>query len=342
MKNLPIRQKIILILNFVGAILLLASFINVYLPPTWGSFLSLLSLVFPFVVLINLLFLIYWLIHLKKYFLISGLFLLLNYNNLQALFQWSGKHPVDPDGFTIMSYNIRLFNTYKWIQKKGIDVDISNYLKDAFPDILLLQEFKSDRRTDFMQYKYKHIVLKGRKHKAGLTIFSRYKIINKGDLKFAKTSNNAIWADIKIGKDTLRIYNIHFQSFKIVNPENLVGQNKLKVGHKFLNVFEKQYEQALILNKHISTSPYPVVVAGDFNNTAFSALYHLLKANKDDAFIEAGQGFGFTWEYKWLPLRIDFILSDTQNFEILKFETLRHIRFSDHFPIEAIIQFKAS
>ncbi len=340
MKKISIKQKLILLANYLAALLLLASFINIYLPPKWSSFMSLLSLFFPFIVLINLIFLIYWAIKLKKYIFISGIALLINYNNLQALFQWTGKHPVEAKGFSLMSYNIRLFNTYQWIKKKGIDVDISNYLKDAFPDILLLQEFKNDRHTDFLQYKYKHIVLKGKKRKAGLAIFSRYKIIDKGNLSFPGTFNNAIWADIQIEKDTIRIYNVHFQSFKIVKPENLVNQDKVKVSHKLLKVFDKQYQQALIVQKHLAKSPYPVIISGDFNNTAFSSLYHLLKENKTDAFVEAGEGFGFTWEYKWLPMRIDFILPQTQKFEILSFETFRQIRYSDHFPIQARLKFK--
>ena len=308
MKNLSIVQKIILLLNYLAALLLLVAFIVPYIPPKFLSFLSLSSLVFPYLVLINILFSLYWLVKFKKYFFISILALLLNYNNLQALYQWNGKHPIQSKGFTLMSYNVRLFNTYHWIKKKGIDVDISNYLKDQFPKILLLQEFKNDRQTDFKQYKYSHRVLKGTKRQAGLAIFSQYKIVGKGNLDFNNTYNNAIWTDLKIGQDTLRVYNVHLQSYKIVNPENLVDQDKIKVSNKLQKVFQQQYEQAQMIEKHAGKSPYPVVIGGDFNNTAFSSAYHVLKTDKLDAFVDAGDGFGFTWQYKWLPLRIDFIL----------------------------------
>ncbi len=341
MKNLSISQKIIWFFNYLFALLLLLAFVTPYLPENIFPVLSLSSLVFPILVVINILFVLYWLIKLKKQFLLSLLVLLINYYNLQALYQWEGKHPIEPEGFSIMSYNVRLFNAYHWIEQKGIDVDISNYLKDQHPDILLLQEFQADPKTDFSQYKHQYIVLKGKKRKAGLAIYSNFDIIDQGNLDFSNTYNNAIWADIVYHKDTLRVYNVHLQSYKIVNPENIVEQNRQEVREKLQKVFKKQREQAERIQAHIEKSPYPVIVGGDFNNTAFSAPYHLLKDGKTDAFVEAGEGFGITWRYKWLPLRIDFILPDEQKLDVLSFETLNHIEFSDHFPIKAQIRIKA-
>ncbi len=340
MKNLSITRKIILVFNDLFALLLLLAFISPYMPQGVLSVLSLSALIFPFLVLINVFFVIYWLVQFKKYFFISLLVLLINFNNIQAVYQWEGKHPIEPKGFLIMSYNVRLFNAYNWIKKQAVDVDISNYLKDQNPHILLLQEYRNDPKTDFTQYQYRHIVLKGKKHKAGLAIFSKFKIINSGNLDFADTYNNAIWADIVVQNDTLRVYNLHLQSYKIVNPDTWVEQDKALITGKLQKVFDKQREQADRVQQHIADSPYPVVVGGDFNNTAFSAPYRILKKNKNDAFVEAGEGFGITWRYKLLPLRIDFILSDKNRLEVLAFETLNHIKFSDHFPIKVRLRFK--
>jgi len=336
MKNLSITQRIILFLNYIAALLLLLAFISPYLPAGFLSILSLSSLIFPFLVLINILFVLYWLIKLKKYMLISLLILLLNYNNLQALYQWEGKPPVNKQGFNVMSYNVRLFNAYHWIHKKGVDVNISNFIKDRFPDILFIQEYKPNPNTDFTQYKYNHIVLKGKKRKAGLAIFSKHPIVNKGNLNFQKTYNNAIWADIVLNRDTIRVYNIHLQSHKIVKPEDLVEQDKMAVSNKLQKVFTIQQKQAELIAEQAQKSPYPVIIGGDFNNTAFSAPYRLLKQDKTDAFTEAGEGFGITWQYKFLPLRIDFIMSDKEKFDVLGFETMSHIKYSDHYPIKAI------
>ena len=340
MKNLSITGKIFLFLNYIAALWLFLAFVTPYLPVGLMSVLSFNALIFPLLVVVNVLFVIFWLIKLKKYLLVSALALLINYGNLKALYQWEGKHPIEPKGFSIMSYNVRLFNAYHWIKRKGVNVDISNYLKDQFPDILVLQEYKKDKQTDFSQYSYKHIVLKGKRRKAGLAIYSKFKIIAQGNLNFKNTYNNAIWADIVIKKDTLRIYNVHLQSYKIVKPENLVEQDKKAVGNKMRRVFEKQYQQAELVAQHASKSPYPVVITGDFNNTAFSAPYHVLKDRLKDAFVEAGEGYGMTWRYKWVPLRIDFILPDEKRLQVLQFETLNNFRYSDHYPIKALLKFR--
>ena len=101
MKNLSITEKIILIINYVAALWLAVAFITPHLPSGFLPILSLNSLIFPFLVLINILFLIYWLVKLKKQLFISLLVLLLNYGNLKALYQWQGKHPIEPKCFSV-------------------------------------------------------------------------------------------------------------------------------------------------------------------------------------------------------------------------------------------------
>jgi len=339
MKNLSFVQKIILLFTWISVFLLFLGFVNPYIPPKYIPQLSFIGLIFPYLVFINILLLLYWLINLKKYVVLPLLVLLLNFNNLHALFQTSGKHSIDKEGINIMSYNVRLFNAYHWIKNKAVDVDISNFLKDQAPDILLLQEFRRDKKTNFSQYKYKHIVLKGTKRQSGLAIFSKYPMLDKGDINFNHTYNNAIWADLKIGEDTVRVYNMHMQSHR-VHPEDIPQGDKMKLSDKISKDFVKQYEQALQITKHISSQHHPVVLGGDLNNTAFSYIYRKLKGDRrQDAFVEAGKGFGFTWKYKYFPFRIDFLFID-KDFFVREFETLNRIKYSDHYPIKTLIKFK--
>ncbi len=338
MKNLSFIQKFFLIFTWIAAILLILAYIAPYIPVNYFPQLSLLSLVFQALVTLNIIFFIYWLINLKKYFFVPLLVLSLNYNNINRLFQWKGKHSYDGEGITIMSYNVRLFNDYQQIKRKAVDVDISNFLKDQNPDILLLQEFRPGKKTDFSQYQYKKLGLKGKRKKMGVVIFSKFPIINSGGFDFSNTYNNAVWADIKMGNDTVRVYNVHMQSHS-VHPENIDNQDKMDIGNKISEVFKKQYEQAQMIVNDIEKVKYPIILGGDFNNTAFSATYRLLKGNRYDAFVEAGQGFGFTWYYKYLPFRIDFLLID-KSFFVKEYKTFSHIKFSDHKPIQTLIKLK--
>ena len=74
-----------------------------------------------------------------------------------------------------------------------------------------------------------------------------------------------------------------------------------------------------------------MVVSGDFNNTAYSYVYQLLKGDLVDSFDSAGSGFGGTYNFKYFPMRIDFILMDG-SFKVNDFKTF-DIDLSDHFPI---------
>lgn len=83
---------------------------------------------------------------------------------------------------------------------------------------------------------------------------------------------------------------------------------------------------------------HPAIIMGDFNNTAYSYVYRELRSEGfDDAYKEAGNGFGKTFELNGiLPLRIDFILPQN-SMEILTFNN-HEVPYSDHFPITASLK----
>jgi hypothetical protein len=47
--------------------------------------------------------------------------------------------------------------------------------------------------------------MQGEKIKTGQAIFSKYPIIDQGNLVFPNSNNNAIFADIKTWKDIIRV-----------------------------------------------------------------------------------------------------------------------------------------
>ena len=145
----------------------------------------------------------------------------------------------------------------------------------------------------------------------------------------------------------VRVYSVHLQSLGIsadeVNELTSLSSDQLKDRAKGLlgrlNAgFVRQQSQVEALRASIDASPYPCIVAGDFNNTPFSYAF-LTIAGDDltDAFSQAGFGFGRTFRaIKLYPLRIDFILADEQTFRPAKFSTLRSDA-SDHNGITALL-----
>ena len=103
------------------------------------------------------------------------------------------------------------------IDNHDIGDDIVKLIKDQNIDIVCLQEFHNKKEGAF-SYPYKYFKYNSTTNRVGQAILSKYPIINNGSLNFSRYGNNAIFADIVKGKDTIRVYNLHLQSFHI-NPK---------------------------------------------------------------------------------------------------------------------------
>ena len=66
MKKLNVIDKIVFLINSFVATLLLLSYILPLVPPKTFTILSVLSLFVPFLILVNVIFFVYWLIKLKR------------------------------------------------------------------------------------------------------------------------------------------------------------------------------------------------------------------------------------------------------------------------------------
>ena len=336
MKLVKVLNKIIFILNSVAATVLLLSYILPYVQPKKFPVLSVLSLAVPFLIVLNLIFMVYWLLQVKRKFFLSFIILFIGFIFLSPLYKFSSsKHIEDPDNISVMNYNVRLFNLFEWIPETKVGRKISDFIIEKQPDIVSMQEYRHDETLHLDSY-YKYEELSGEKVKKA--IFSKYPIINNGSVKFPNTSNNAIFADIVKGNDTIRIYNVHLQSLRIRPTDERMDLESS--GNLFTRIgsgFELQQSQAELFLAHRAHCPYKIILCGDFNNTAYSYVYQEIKGNYLDAFVESGNGFGRTFNLKFFPLRIDFILTDP-SFEINAFKTYNNVELSDHYPIMAKVK----
>ena len=320
--------------------MLLLSYVLPYVAPKTFSILSVLSLAVPILIILNILFVIYWLLKVKKQFLLSLVVLLIGFNYVGSLYKFSNSKDVaDDNNLSIMNYNVRLFNLYEWIEEKNVETSIENLIKSEQPDVLSLQEYHPHKNVNLSQFKYKFEKLEGSKVKYGQAIFSNYPIINTGSVDFPNTANNAIYADIVKNEDTVRIYNIHLQSSHInTDVENLKKEDSERLLKVLSTTFEMQQDQAEMFINHKNKCSYKTIVTGDFNNTAYSYVYRQIKGDFQDTFEVAGNGFGRTFDFKFFPTRIDFILAD-KSFEVNGFKCYDE-KLSDHYPILAIVSLK--
>ncbi len=336
MKNLRLFDKFIFILNSLAAFALLLSYLLPHIPPNTFPLLSVLSLGVPVLIILNITFLLYWVFRFKKQFILSLLVLGLGYNYVMRFITFnSAKEEVSSD-FSIMSYNVRMFNSYKWTERTDIPEKITGFVKKHHPDILCMQEYYVGEVALNEVYPYRYVVLKGENSEFGSAIFSKFPMIKKASLNFPQDgNNNAIYTDLLINeKDTVRIFNVHFQSLNIKpGIDDLQKEDSKKLLARIGYGFSLQQDQAESLIPEIENSPYRTMIAGDFNNTSFSYIYTKVKASGEfnDAFLKAGNGFGQSFKLNYFPLRIDFMLTD-KKMKVNEFERFE-VDYSDHYPI---------
>lgn len=342
MKNQSWLTKVMRFFNIVLVVVTVLAYVLPFLAPKLFPFLSVLSLVLPLLLILNFLFFVYWLIQLKKYTFISGIVLLLGITFINKLYKFSETNlSKSENDFTIMSYNVRLFNLYEWLPINNVPQEISSFVANENPDILCIQEFSPVDSINFRQYKYKYVNVEGNKNKYGQAIYSKFKIIHKGEILFPNSSNKAIYADILRKKDTVRVYSMHLQSVKISTDinENIDEEKSKFIFKRISSAFKEQQLQAELIKENVDDCKLPKVICGDMNNSAFSYVYRLIKGDLKDAFEEAGTSFGKSYNFKYYPARIDYFLVE-KDFQVKEYKSFETILYSDHFPLSTRLELK--
>jgi endonuclease/exonuclease/phosphatase family metal-dependent hydrolase len=334
--------------NIVLAALSFVAFVLPFLAPKLFPILSVLTLLLPSFLVINVFFFLYWLLQFKRQVILSLIVLLLGITFVNKYYKFSSIDlPKEPNDFTVMSYNVRLFNLFKWVDKENVGEEILNFVNEQRPDILCIQEYSTSAKVQFRLYHYQYFHQQGKKIKTSQAIFSKFPILNEGVIELPESNNSVIFVDIRKGKDTIRVYNIHLESIKISPDvteleENVESINQEKSEQVFIQIsqaFKKQQIQAELISQHKLTCDYPIIICGDMNNSAFSYVYRNIKGTLNDCFEEAGNGFGQTYHFKYYPARIDYIFAD-ESMEVKSFKNFPKFDNSDHYPIITRLSFK--
>jgi endonuclease/exonuclease/phosphatase family metal-dependent hydrolase len=338
MKGLPLIDKIVFTLNILFAFLLFLASLVTYISVAYFPYLFVFSLAAPFAVALNVLFCLYWLFRRRKHFWLSFSVLFIGYFIQDPFIRiFDSNSVISQDDISILTFNALSFNGFDKYNPE-IGEEIVTFITAHDPDIVCFQEFDY---THTFEHSFKHysysFVNYGNDPDQGSAqaIFSKYPIIDRGSLDFYDSLNNAIFADVVIRKDTLRVYNVHLQSLR-VRPYNFKREQPQKLFKRLGYSFVKQQQQVDLIRAHASQTGYKKIICGDFNNTQFSNVYRELKGDMQDSFEKKGFGYGRTYNFKFLPFRIDFILADP-TFEITAHKNF-DVRLSDHFPVMASIR----
>lgn len=354
-KKLGFFSKTVFLVNMlaIGALLLSysASVIN---PDTFWP-IAFFGLAYLPILLINMGFVIYWLLRKPPYMLYSLITILLGWGLMSRHITWSdNRHHIAKDSLIrVMTYNVHLFQGVG-DNDESIKDSVVRIVNDTDPDVLCMQEFQStitgNRKISehlkeacgFEDF-YFEPWSKNEYHGLGQIIYSKYPIINSGTItQNAYGINRITFVDIVKNIDTVRVYNVHLRSFGLQSEDKEFVQNPSsssedettatrRVGRKLRNAFAHRSNQAESLAKHIEQTNYTKVVMGDFNDTPMSFSVNKINKKMNNAFRQKGNGWGVT-HYDFLPiLQIDYIFSDL---EVLDYHIIKR-KLSDHYPVWA-------
>ena len=241
--------------------------------------------------------------------------------------------------------------------------NIKNYISDSSPDVLLLQEIKTQNENFpsdvFENLGYTSHIF-GQKSYNGVAIISKYKLENirtdfiKDDLK----QSRIITGELIINKKKIELINIY------VPNGNPVETEKYEYKKKWLKKFINSVKKKIIKNPNL-------LIAGDFNiipeeidvhdfnryendalgrleirkkfreliNLGFKDIYRLVNKKKQE--YTFWDYFAGSWQKNY-GMRIDhFLLSNSlvENFEAVNInkKPRSKLKPSDHTPIELII-----
>lgn len=356
-----IFKHMVLWLNIAFIALLLFSYLAPYVNPQKFVLPSYLGLFFFYIVLVNLAFVVFWLLWSKWYFLLSAVVLLAGYQSINRSlpYRFSENRITAPGAIKVMSYNVRVFNRYNW-NKEGSVKAIADFARSQNADIICFQEFGVNNKYSatsestvtgaFKNWKHRYIEYskgssKNLKH--GLAIFSKYPILRTGIIEGGSRHNFSVYADIKKGDQTIRVVNCHLESIRLDKKDksmlDILEQSNQQItedvgviGHSLAVAYKNRAKQANEIEQHVSKSPFPVIICCDMNDTPMSYAYKKLKGDLNDGYVVSGKGNGTTYNGQYPWLRIDYIFHDSR-FTSNGFKSHK-VTFSDHFPVTCYIE----
>lgn len=260
---------------------------------------------------------------------------------------------------TVLTYNTHRMGLFR----KSTQNQVIHHLRRTNADIVCLQEVEVYKDSKYLtlpelrdamrQYPYTYYDFKvyNRRRQFGNVVFSKYPLFDKQTVRYSSRSNISSRCDFSVETDTFRLFVNHLESNRFTRedfnlPDSLTSDNLREsarhISHKLESARQIRRGQAEALHKEIASSPYPVIVVGDFNATPLSYTYLRILASHTqgencfsilrDTFLETSWGrLGWTFVKHHIGLRIDYILCSRH----LHPTEVRvdEVNYSDHYPV---------
>ncbi len=361
-RRFSIIDWLMMIVSVIVAAGVALSWMARWIHPSSYGFMSAAGLFAPVLWVANFVSLLYWVIrwrrgvYLPLVVFVAGLWgmtLFFRPGITQDHADWSR----DRSLVSVMTYNVRGMLrpvAGSTSNLRSSMTNVAEVVDSLRPDILCIQEFAStpenpssrfDGLLPLYHYRRIRFNIAGSEPQYGWgnAIYSKFPITGSGHMDFEGTNNSILWADIAAGRDTVRVFNAHLQTTAIkasderyiVDMDFVGDDTRTSRVRGILSRLTENYviraAQADSLAARIASSPYPVIVCGDFNDTPASWAYRRISRGLDDSFRQAGKGYGYTYRGFFDFLRIDYMLL-SPSIECVEYAS-PSLDNSDHNPV---------
>jgi len=357
-RGLSFIDKILLCINFFLCASLLLSYLAPITDPAKHWQFAFFGLAYPILLLLNVLFIVYWLLRKSTWALLPLICIAIGWNvlcnNVQLPFQSGSKPASGANVVRMMTYNVHEFKRFGSGNDISTKHDILQIIAAEQPDVIGMQEFYNRRRGQYAMVDSIKTILKATDYyfvpleassseAIGMAMFSKYPIMAHGIIRLSEDStseNQCLYIDVKKGSQTFRVYSVHLQSIRFDPkdytyldnmPEKTDMGSTKRLGSKLKLAFIKRSAQVFKIKDDAAKCPYPYIISGDFNDTPTSFAVNQMSKGLKNAFREKGSGLGRTYNGDFPNYQIDYIMASPA-FDVASYQIIEK-KLSDHYPV---------
>lgn len=337
--------------NVVTVVLMFLVGFSGRINPDAHPMLSNANLFFPVFLVINLAFLVFWLLFKWRWALIPFMGYLLCYVPMRQYIPFNISRETPPGAIKILSYNVHGFSGLNSVD--GTPRRLLSYIAVQDADIVCLQEAHLSSCRVMLDsilgelYPYQETV-----HAAEggdcVAVLSKYPILRKERIEYPSRGNLSAAFYLRLPKDTLLVINNHLETTGL-SPEDrsqfkslvkgelrdkeVVEETSKLLIYKLAEATSKRAPQARAVAEYIKAHHgQPMIVCGDFNDGPQSYSLHTVAQGLTDCYVATANGPGISYNRNGFFVRIDHILC-SDDWVPYNCRVDRKIKDSDHYPI---------
>ena len=322
------------------------------LDPTDHPMLSIVGMAFPFFLLVNMAFLLFWLIFKWTRAWVPFVGFVIAYVPISIYMPLHTSQEVPEGAIKLVSYNVCTYGgNYKY--EDGFE-KVRDYLQEQQADIVCLQEDVDTWRryvlreyARILPYNDTVVISSSEQTFNALGIHTRFPIVKRERIVYPSLANGSVAWWLKVGEDTLIVVNNHFESCHLTKEDRVQYRHIIKgemprdslrtestlLLVKLAEANAKRASQIRVVKDYVEKhADHPIIVCGDFNDNPISYSRHTMGEVLTDCFVTTGRGIGLSYNQKAFSFRIDHIFC-SKDIQPYNCQIDEKMDASDHNPV---------